>query len=185
MKYLIDGYNLLHALGLLRTRAGPGHLLKARLGLMRFLRSALGEEASAATVIFDADPAPVGLPEEEEVEGIHVRYAVHEPEADDLIEDIIRRQARPRELAVVSDDHRLQRAGQRRNCKVLGCSEFLDWLEQRQRKANPLPPPSSGKPQTVSEEELRTWLAEFRDLHNDPNLKALSDPEEWQELDKL
>ena len=37
MKYLIDGYNLLHALGLLRTRAGPGHLLKARLGLMRFL----------------------------------------------------------------------------------------------------------------------------------------------------
>src|SRR5260370_25774807 len=179
MKYLIDGYNLLHALGLLRARTGPGDLLRARLGLMRFLRSALGDQASSATVIFDADQAPAGLPDTEDYEGIHIRYAVHEPEADDLIEDIIRQQALPHELAVVSDDHRLQRAAQRRNCKALGCGEFLDWLEQRQRKTLPLPQESSGKPQTVSAEELRTWLAAVSDLHNGPNLKEHPDPEEW------
>jgi uncharacterized protein len=185
MKYLIDGYNLLHALGLLRARAGPGDLLRARLGLLRFLRSALGDEASSATVIFDADRAPAGLPDTEDYEGIHIRYAVHEPEADDLIEDIIRQQALPHDLAVVSDDHRLQRAAQRRNCKALGCGDFLDWLEQRQKRAQPVPPQPGGKPQTVSAAELRHWLAEFGDLQHDPNLKALSEPEEWQEIDSL
>jgi hypothetical protein len=68
---------------------------------------------------------------------------------------------------------------------VLSCGEFLDWLEHRQRQARPLPQQSTGKPQAVSEAELRTWLAEFSDLQNDPNLKALSDPEEWQEIDSL
>ena len=63
MKYLVDGYNLLHALGLLQARAGPAGLHKARLGLLGLLHRALGAESSSVTVIFDANQAPAGLPE--------------------------------------------------------------------------------------------------------------------------
>src|SRR5437588_7232801 len=183
MKYMIDGYNLLHALGLIRTRAGPADLHKARLGLLRLLHSRLGEESASVTVVFDADRAPGRLPEEEVYEGIHIRYAVHEPEADDLIEDMIRRQPVPQQLAVVSDDHRLQRAAQRRNCKVLGCGEFLDCLEPRLKKSPSHTQESDAKPKTVSEGELRGWLKEFSELQDDPNLKALSEPREWEDIE--
>ncbi|HEV3119761.1 MAG TPA: NYN domain-containing protein [Gemmataceae bacterium] len=183
MQYVIDGYNLLHALGLFRARAGPAALLKARVRLLQFLRENLGEQSSSATVVFDAQDVPAGLPEEEYYEGIHVRYAVHEPHADDLIEEIIRRQSVPSQLAVVSDDHRLQRAAERRHCKALGCSEFFDLLEQRRKQ---LPRPAgedAGKPSGVSQDELRDWLRHFGDLQNDPNLKALSEPREWEDID--
>src|SRR5437879_3010668 len=102
MQYVIDGYNLLHAIGLLRARAGPTALRKARIALLQLLVAGLGKESSSLTVVFDAEHAPFGLPAEEDYEGIHVRYAVNEPHADDLIEDIIRQQPSPNQLAVVS-----------------------------------------------------------------------------------
>ena len=46
MFYLIDGYNLLFALGVLRDRTGPEKLEKARLRLLGFLHSAHGDEAA-------------------------------------------------------------------------------------------------------------------------------------------
>ena len=50
--YLIDGYNLLHAMGILHGRTGPTGLEKARLGLLGLLKGAYGDEASAVTVVF-------------------------------------------------------------------------------------------------------------------------------------
>src|SRR5438477_11517341 len=110
MSYLIDGYNLLHAMGLLGGRVGPTGLEKARLGLMGLLRAVYGEQAATVTVVFDAAHAPPGTPEAEDYQGIHVRFAVRQEQADDLIEALIHRESSPRQLTVVSDDHRIQRA---------------------------------------------------------------------------
>ena len=54
MFYLIDGYNLLHALGMVRRQLEPAGLERARRALLEFLKKAHGEEASAVTVVFDA-----------------------------------------------------------------------------------------------------------------------------------
>src|SRR5205809_7364029 len=121
MRYLIDGYNLLYAMGVLRNRAGPTGLQKARRGLLGLLRGAYGEEAAEVTVVFDAAGAPPGAAEEEHYQGIHVRYAIHQDQADDLIEALIRHHSAPRQLTVVSDDHRIQQAARRRQCTVQGC----------------------------------------------------------------
>src|SRR5262249_16598580 len=111
MAYLIDGYNLLYALGVLHDRMGPTGLRKARLRPLGLLRAALGpDEASAVTVVFDAAKAPPGVSAEEDYGGIHVRFAVHQEEADDLIEELIRHDSAPRNLTVVSNDHRIQQA---------------------------------------------------------------------------
>src|SRR5262249_53113494 len=77
MAYLIDGYNLLHAIGVLRGRVGPQGLEKARQRLVGLLHGALGTESTNATIVFDAAGAPAGATDEQEYRGIQVRFAVH------------------------------------------------------------------------------------------------------------
>src|SRR5262245_54622478 len=61
MFFLIDGYNLLHAMGVLHGRVGPTGLEKARGRLLGLLRGAYAEqEHDHVTVIFDAAKAPPG-----------------------------------------------------------------------------------------------------------------------------
>jgi predicted RNA-binding protein with PIN domain len=184
MHYLIDGYNLLYAMGVLHGRAGPTGLQKARLALLGLLKSTYGDEAATVTVVFDAAHAFPGATEVQEYEGIQVRFAVQEQEADDLIEAIIRQDSVPRQLTVVSDDHRLQKAARRRKCIALGCGDYLDWLTEhrRQRRQDQVDTPA--KPTNLSEHETNQWLREFADLREDPALRQLSDPVEWQDLDK-
>ena len=181
MSYLIDGYNLVHAMGLLPGKVGPTGLEKARLGLLGLLRSVYADEATAVTVVFEAANAPPGAPGEEEYQGIHVRFAVKQEQADDLIETLIRHDSAPRQLTVVSDDHRIQRAAQRRHCIVSGCADYLEWLERHRRERRRSQREPSPKPESLSQEETQHWLREFASLQNDPNLKELSDPLEFLE----
>jgi len=179
MSYLIDGYNLLHAMGLLRGRGGPMGLEKARLGLLGLLQGVYRDEATAVTVVFDAANAPPGASQEEEYQGIHVRFAVQQEQADDLIETLIRHASAPRQLTVVSDDRRIRHAAQRRHCTVSGCAEYLEWLERHRRERARSSRPASPKPERLSRQETQHWLREFASLQNDPNLKELSDPLEF------
>ena len=161
MLYLIDGYNLLHAMGVLHGQVGPTGLEKARLTLLGRLHGALGEAAAQVTVVFDAAHAPHGVAEEQSYHGIQVLFAVQQEQADDLIEDLIRRHSVPRRLTVVSDDHRIQLAARRRHCTVMKCADFLDEVE-RQRHDRPQPP-APIKPETISEDEAAEWLRTFTD----------------------
>lgn len=179
MRYLIDGYNLLHAMGLLCGKVGPHGLEKARLALLNRLCSALGENAGDVMVVFDASRAPPGVAAEEEHQGIHVRYAVG-GEADDVIEDLIQHEATPRHLTVVSDDHRLRLAGRRRRCLVSGC---LDYLEELERRRKPEPPKAASKPERLSSEETQHWLNEFADLVNDPKYREALGPDFREDAD--
>jgi hypothetical protein len=174
MRYLIDGYNLLHAMGVLTGRVGPHGLEKARLALLGRLLVLHPDDPGRVTVVFDAANAPAGAEREQEHQGLHVVFALTE-EADDVIEAIIRQESAPRLLTVVSDDRRLKEAARRRHCLSLGC---LDYLEQVGKPA-PTPPTSDGpaKPQGVSADETARWLKEFADLADDPKLKG------WVELD--
>jgi uncharacterized protein len=175
MLYLIDGYNLLYQ-SVLHGRVGSAGLQKARLALLGRLRGVLGDDAAQITVVFDAANAPPGAVEVQEYHGIQVRFAVQQEQADDLIELLIRQSAVPRQLTVVSDDHRLQKAAQRRHCRVLGCAAFLDWLERRRRPAKPPPADASAKPEGASREETQHWLREFADLEHDPDFKEAFNP---------
>lgn len=169
MLYLIDGYNMLHAMGVLRGRAGPHGLEKARRGLLGLLHGSYGDESPQVTVVFDAAQAPPGVEPEQDYHGIHVHFAVHGREADDLIEDLIHRASAPRQLVVVSDDHRLQRAARQRRCAVRGCLDFLEGLYRRRRRQPP--PDRADKQQVVAPGEMQRWLEEFGDLESDPELK--------------
>jgi hypothetical protein len=180
MLYLIDGYNLLFAMGvLLPGRTGPHVLEKARVRLLDLLHKAYGDRSPGVTVVFDAKHAPAGAPEALEHQGIQVVFAVHEAEADDLIEQLIRRASAPQQLTVISNDHRVQQAARRRHCVVQGCGDFLDWLGGA-RRPRPAPPCEEAKPERLSAEDTQRWLREFADLADDPGLAELFDPP-WSE----
>lgn len=174
MRYLIDGYNLLHAMGLLCGKVGPHGLEKARLALLDRLCSVHGEDAGAVTVVFDASRAPPGVPAEEEYHGIHVRYAVG-GEADEVIENLIQQEATPRQLTIVSDDHRLQQAGSRRRCLVSGCLDY--WEEMAHQRRKPALAEAAVKPERISSAETQHWLSEFADLVNDPKCREALGPD--------
>jgi hypothetical protein len=175
MRYLIDGYNLLHATGDLLGRTGRPHgLEKARLALLGRLIALHGDDIGRVTVVFDARNAPPGAESQHDYRGVHILYALRE-EADDLIEKLILQESSPRQLTIVSDDHRLKDAARRGKCSSLGC---LDYLEQAGRQVPRRPvADGSAKPQAVSDEETQLWLAEFADLADDPKLKG------WVELE--
>ncbi len=165
--YLIDGYNLLHGMGVLSRRTGPGGLEQARQRLLGILKGAFGEDSSAVTVVFDAAGAPPGAAGAQTVHGIAVRYALgKETQADDLIEEMLCHAADPKHLTIVSDDHRLQQAAKRRHARFMDTSDFLDFLAKKRAQTHaPRQPPE--KRSHISAEETQQWLAEFGDIVQD------------------
>jgi predicted RNA-binding protein with PIN domain len=169
--YVIDGYNLLHAMGLLSGRAGPGVLETARTRLASLVAGAFGSDAATVTVVFDAAKAVAVDNPEQHLRGVHVLFAVGKQEADDVIERLIRQSSAPKSLHVVSNDHRIQRAARRRHCVALGCEDFLRALEKMRAARRQAPGEPPEKQEGLSDAEKQLWLAEFGDLEKDPTLK--------------
>ncbi len=166
MRYLIDGYNLAHALGLVPHKRVPHGAETARRSLLIRLREAPGLDPALTTVVFDALQAAAGSPTRLDFLGFRVLFA-HDQLADDLIEELIHQEADPRQLTVVSDDRRLKESAGRRGCQALGCLDFLEQTQQRpsaatvrlarNRKASTEEAELKDKPERLTSEELLEW----------------------------
>jgi predicted RNA-binding protein with PIN domain len=126
--YLIDGYNLLHALGWASRRMPAGGLEVARRRLLDWLADAAPLKSGSATfrVVFDAQhgPAPsVG----QSHRGVLVQFA-YRATADDRIEELLDAEPAPGQVTVVSNDARLREAARRAGSRGWACREFVDWL---------------------------------------------------------
>ena len=70
MALLIDGYNLLHASGILPPRHRPRHARTGAAALLNFLSSRSSPtELARTTVVFDARAAPAGWPRRSTIAG--------------------------------------------------------------------------------------------------------------------
>src|SRR5262245_10445690 len=164
MRFLVDGYNLLFAIGKLGPRSATDAFPNARRWLLQDLRDRRLPD-SEVIVVFDGAGAPEGTGD------LHVRYSGNES-ADDVIEELIQNGPAPHRITVVSDDNRLRKAGQRRGCVVLGCLDFYALLRRQGGHLQSVPsanPPA--KPEASSPEEVDHWLREFGDVGDDPLLR--------------
>ncbi len=163
MTILVDGYNVLYAVGILGGDTKPGTLERARMALLAHLaRSLTAEEAAATTVVFDAADAPKDLPHTYQHRGITVRFAVEQESADALLEELIRRDSAPKHLTVVSSDHRVQRAARRRRARAADSESWWDELGRRRRRGKQEFEQEPARPTgPLSDEELAYWLDEF------------------------
>lgn len=169
---LIDGYNVLAPIAPPGRGAESGWLQHERSRLIERLLRGLPEEIrTRSCVVFDAADPPPDRPSEYTVDGLLVRFAVEYPEADDLLEWMIAANSAPKNLAVVSSDHRVQAAAKRRDCKVYESQQWLDDLldgviglaggARRWTGEGRGVPPVADDSESVEESEVKHWLREF------------------------
>lgn len=163
MPLIIDGYNLLHASGILGRGKGPGHLERARQALLNFLVESLPEkELTKTVVVFDAVDPPWGLPRRVNHSGVQVVFASHHSDADSHIEEMIEENSAPKRLTVVSSDHRLHRAAKRRKATAIDSDRwFAEQIRSRSERASAnsqrVTKPDGG----LSDIEVEYWLKHF------------------------
>jgi predicted RNA-binding protein with PIN domain len=186
MRWLIDGYNLMHASGAAGgSDAGPQAFLRRRRRFLNDLAEGLGtREAREATVVFDAKSPPRDLPLEGSYKGIQVLFALGDESADARIELLIAAHSAPRTLTVVSSDRRIRRAASRRKARTLSSDQFLDLVDRLRAErssgatgaatSSQAPEERSG---TSLPDESAYWLDEFREVDALPELRASRSPE--------
>jgi predicted RNA-binding protein with PIN domain len=162
--FLIDAYNLMHAVGLLRQGLPAKGLERARLRFLDWLADGVKGRAALLRVVFDAQDSPGASPERDH-RGVRVRFAYRKT-ADDEIEELLAAERHPSRVAVVSNDTRVQEAGRRRGAGVRTCEEFVDWLIQPPVADPKTPvadaPGSPEKPEPgATADEMAAWLAAF------------------------
>lgn len=162
MALIIDGYNLLNAVGIHAPQHGPQNLEGARGALLQFLAATLStEERQRTAVVFDAGPeAPRGLPRMTVDREMTIHFAAQYDDADTLIEELIRSDSAPRNLTVVSSDHRIQRAARRRKAEAIDSEVWYAQVCQAQiEQINP----ASDKPLgPATPGEVDYWLKKFQ-----------------------
>lgn len=163
--FLIDGYNLLNACG---VEAAPGsprtpELDRARQGLLDFLAEALtAEEVLRTMVVFDAHGPRWKGAVEERYRGLIVRFAVQYPDADTLLEQLIAQHTSPKQLTVVSSDHRVQRAARRRRAKFIDSEIWYAALCRRLRSRSQKGCKVVGNTgDRLEAEDVESWLRTF------------------------
>lgn len=181
MRWLIDGYNLMHAAGAMNARRGGKRFLQARRRFLNKMAVALGPLALETTVVFDASRPPPGLPVRSTHKGITIIFAVNDDDADSRIERMIVEHPNPKILAVVSSDHRIQRAAKRRKARPVEADDYLDRL-QTLRYEQAKPPPLNGDGREVevngqdiimTPEEIAEWERVFGSIDDDPEVQAV------------
>lgn len=168
MDLIIDGYNLLYAVGIHAPRRGPQNLEGARGVLLQFLEATLSiADRKRTAVVFDAGPeAPRGLPRKFIDREMTIHFASEYEDADALIEELIRDCSSPRSLTVVSSDHRIQRAAKKRRAEAID-SEI--WYARVCQNKIARTNPGAEKPLAPeTPDEVELWLKKFQ-IDNHPN----------------
>ena len=159
MNHLIDGYNLLYALG----RLGPRSTIDALQGARRWLFVLLRPVAVAPTritVVFDSKTNTTDSRTQEIASGVCFLYSRGQT-ADDLIEDLIDADPNPRDLLVVSNDNRIKQAARHGKAQSIGCLDYYERFLMPQQVKEPAKVPSKTEPEVISAEETEHWLEVF------------------------
>ena len=168
-KLLIDGYNLMYAIGY--AQAGdmrPKALETGRNRLIELLAEHLGPAANQTCIVFDAgEVAPKGLPKFYQQRSIHLLFSSDYLSADECIQEILQVHSNPKRLVLLSSDHSVQRKGTARGATIRDSEDWKQAMELlTDRTLNDKQPaeealdPSKQNP-NLSASDREKWLREF------------------------
>ena len=93
--------------------------------------------------------------------GLSVRFAVKYESADALIEELIQADFTPKQLTVVSSDHRIQRAAQRRKARAVDSEVWYAEVMRRRSQAERPRQPATRPATPLVAGEVARWLEQF------------------------
>lgn len=176
---IVDGYNLLHAAGLARASYGPGDLERARNRLLHRIRRGLSQtQRTRTTIVFDGREASSFQTRDLQFHGMRVTFSPPGLEADDTIEDLIASHSAPKQVIVVSSDHRLHKAARARKATAIDSDAFLDQLDQQtlptdQTRTSPQTEVPE-KPESVV--DIEDWTQEFGNINVQEIAQSIQPP---------
>jgi uncharacterized protein len=159
---LIDGYNLMYAVGSAPPPNGtPAALAAARKRFLDWLADSppVQAEPAAIRVVFDAQNSKKDYGTSSH-RGVIVTFSFRQT-ADDLIEALISVHCHPRQLRVVSNDSRLRDFARHKKCQHVTCGQFVDWLMSSLQSDTPKTPPPDDKPRSDWPDEFDTLMKAF------------------------
>lgn len=163
---LIDGYNLMHAAGFVPRRVGTGVFEQQRERFLRWLLKQLPAAQHALTiVVFDGRATTNRTVSFAAFQGLSLQFSPEGIEADDLIESLISDHSAPKQLTVVSSDHRLHRAARHRRAICVDSEDFVDQCHSRQSASTSTF--RRRKPRDLSAEELEEWMQVFEGVEEE------------------
>ncbi len=121
------------------------------------------------TVVFDAAGAPPGLPPRIAYRGLDVQFAKGYADADELLEVLIRADTSPRQLTVVSSDHRVQRAAKRRRCTALDSDLWYEQVRQTKHDRERIELETNVAEEKPLDPGVTYWLEQFVDQRTTKN----------------
>lgn len=126
MSLILDAYNVLHCTHVLPMRYASINTrqLAAMLDRCNFDRGRM-------IIVCDGRPKPDELDPRIDVGRVEIIHSGAATDADSVIEKLIEEETGPRDLTVVSNDHRIQRAARRRRAVAMASELFLRHLAAR------------------------------------------------------
>ncbi len=173
-KLLIDGYNLIYAIGLLpavtrRAVFPPGRLEDARTALLQLLTKDLTEmQRRNTTIVFDALEPPQFLPDSFHHREMKILFARGYNDADELMNEQILAAERGASWVVISSDHRIQAAAARRRMTFYDSDEwYYEGLPMGKkgtpkRRSNRVPSDEE-EPEKPTDPETEYWSNIFKE----------------------
>jgi uncharacterized protein len=186
MRWLIDGYNVMHAGGRLGPKLGREGFRRARRRFLDELSAVLGPQVGRqTTVVFDASVHPGDFALDAEYRGLGIVFALGDENADARIEQLIAGDSNPRTLTVVSSDRRIRQAASRRKTRSLTADQYwelIDDLKERRltepRFEDSAQPTPRRRDQPPAPDESTHWLTAFRDIDELPGIQEALAPDD-------
>jgi uncharacterized protein len=180
MRWLIDGYNVMHAAGRLGPKLSREGFRRARRRFLDELADVFPVERDGdVTVVFDASVPPGDFPISSTYRGLRVIFAYGDEDADSRIEYILGHDSNPRTLTVVSSDRRIRDAASRRRARPLTADAFLDLKDHPRAFHSPPihPQPESDRDAPMHADEAAFWAETFREVENIPGIRDVASPD--------
>ena len=168
-RLIIDGYNLIFQVGLEGRSRNSVALDRARDRLISIVaRHVTDRQRAGAAIVFDARSLPIKETHSvSRKNGVSIYFAVEYEDADSLIEELIVKNSHPKQLVVVSSDHRIQKAALRRKSTPIDSDVWYDQLESsKTNQSDSGNIPTTDQQEAISDRELEElksvdWAAEF------------------------
>jgi len=171
MSLIIDAYNVLHCTHVLPQRYATISALQlaAMLDRCEFDRGRM-------VIVCDGRPKPDELDPRIDPGRVEIIHSGAATDADTIIERLIAEDTGPRDLTVVSNDHRIRRAARRRRATAMASEKFLHRLVQRFEQRHKKKIDKSKPADDLSADQ---WMEEFglteKDIKPPRDLEAEAD----------